>query len=333
MRLVRAGVFALVILALLAGTMWLLLLLPIDTSSTSSARIPRGSSVGGAVKAVHEQCPLPTPALVSIAAKVVARLHGTVVQRGWIKFESGDSQLDVLKAMFGRHRRPILRVTVPEGRTYRDIASLLAKVANVDSADFVAWCERDSVCAAFDVSGTTMEGYLMPDTYTVYWRDDASTVGERMAHEFQRRWNSQCRPLLASTGRSRHAIVTLASIVQAEAAQTSEMPRIAGVYANRLAIGMRLEADPTVQYATGKRSRVLYRHLDHNSPYNTYRVAGLPPGPIANPGLDALQAALRPERHGYLFFVARGDGSGLHWFATNGAQHLQNVQRYRAQRK
>lgn len=315
------------------GIPWMLLQLPIDTASASSANIRRGSSVGAAIQAVHQRCPLPTPSLVRAAAKAVARLTNRKVQRGWMRFSDGDTQLDVIKAIFGSHRRPTIRVTVPEGRTYRDIASILSTTADVDSTAFVAWCEQDSVCRQFDVPGSTMEGYLMPDTYAVYWRDDAAIVGERMADAFRRRWKTYCEGLLAASGHTRHEAVTLASIVQAEAAQVSEMPRIAGVYRNRLTVGMRLEADPTVQYATGSRSRVLYRHLEHQSPYNTYQVSGLPPGPIGNPGVSALRAALQPEEHAYLFFVARGDGSGLHSFATNGADHINNVRLYRARRR
>lgn len=311
---------------------WMVLLRPVDLSRNHSAKISSGSSVVAAVTTIDAQCPLPNPSLVSLAARVTARLTGRGVQRGWYRFNDGDTQLDVLKALFGSHRRPSIRVTIPEGLTYRDVAAILSRSIEADSAAFVAWCESDTVLRAYAVAGRSMEGYLMPDTYTFYWRDDAHIIGDRLATEFQDQWTEHCEGILAESGRTKHDVITLASIVQAEAAQVHEMSRIAGVYANRLARNMRLEADPTVQYGRGERSRVLYKHLAHQSPYNTYQVTGLPPGPICNVGLDALRAALRPEDHGYLFFVARGDGSGGHYFAETGAEHLTNVKRYRARR-
>lgn len=313
-------------------TVWILLLRPVDLSKNHSAAIKSGSSVVAAVKTINGQCPLPTPSLVSVVARLTARLTGRSVQRGWYRFTDGDTQVDVLMALFGSHRRPSIRVTIPEGLTYRDIAAILARSIEADSTAFVAWCESDTVLQTYGVAGRSMEGYLMPNTYTFYWRDDAQVIGDKLAAEFKEQWVQHCEGILAQSGRTAHDVITLASIVQAEAAQVEEMPRIAGVYANRLARAMRLEADPTVQYGRGERSRVLYKHLEHQSPYNTYQVYGLPPGPICNVGLDALRAALQPEEHSYLFFVARGDGSGGHYFAKTGAEHVANVKRYRARR-
>lgn len=330
--LIRIFGFGVACVALSMISAWLLLLRPVDLSRNHSAKINSGSSVVAAVATIDAQCPLPNPSLVSLAARVTARLTGRGVQRGWYRFNDGDTQLDVLKALFGSHRRPSIRVTLPEGLTYREIAAILSRSIEADSAAFVAWCESDTVLRTYGAAGRSMEGYLMPDTYTFYWRDDVHVIGDRLATEFQERWAQHCEGILAESGRTKHDVITLASIVQAEAAQTEEMPRIAGVYANRLARNMRLEADPTVQYGRGERSRVLYKHLEHQSLYNTYQVFGLPPGPICNAGLDALRAALQPEEHSYLFFVARGDGTGGHYFAETGAEHVTNVRRYRARR-
>ncbi|MBU3741077.1 MAG: endolytic transglycosylase MltG [Candidatus Kapabacteria bacterium] len=333
-RLLSVLLLAAVTAAVATGaTVWLQLSRSIDLSTSDSAQIRRGSSVVAAVNAIDTQCPLPTPKLVSVAARLIARISGSTVQRGWYRFKAGDTQFDVLMALFGSHRRPTIRVTIPEGRTYAEIAGILARTIEADSAAFVDWCERDSVCRSYGVDGPTMEGYLMPDTYAFYWRDEVPIIGDRLASEFRRRWQQHCDGLLAKGLRTKHEIISLASIVQAEAANVDEMPRIAGVYQNRLDRNMRLEADPTVQYGRGARQRVLYKHLDDDSPYNTYRRSGLPPGPICNPGIHALMAALQPEDHAYMFFVARGDGSGLHYFATDGAGHVANVRRYRATRR
>jgi UPF0755 protein len=240
--------------------------------------------------------------------------------------QPGDSQWDVVLGVFSGKRRPHERVTIPEGLTYREIARVLARKAEIDSAAFVAWCEEDSVIQRFAPGAPSMEGYLMPETYDILWRDDAASVATMMAVQAQHTWTSLGSP------EDRHRALTLASIVQSEAASVPEMPRIAGVYANRLRIGMRLEADPTVQYAIGAKRRVLYRDLAASHAYNTYIHVGLPPGPISNPGKAAMQAALLPERHAFLFFVAKGDGSGTHYFSTNGAQHIKNVAMYRRER-
>lgn len=331
--LLRLALVVIIAAATSITGVWMLLQRPIDRSVHDSARIARGSSIVAAVAAIDAQCPLPNPSLVSVTARLIARLTGKSVQRGWYRFNEGDTQLDVLRALFGSHRRPTIRVTIPEGVTYRDVAGIIARSVETDSASFVAWCESDSVIRRHGAAAGSMEGYLMPNTYTFYWRDEASVIGDRLAEEFARQWTQHCEGLLSGSGYAKHEAITLASIVQAEAARIDEMPRIAGVYANRLERSMRLEADPTVQYGRGERSRVLYKHLEDDSPYNTYKVNGLPPGPICNPGLDALRAALQPEHHSYLFFVARGDGTGQHYFARTGAEHIANVQQYRSRRR
>lgn len=128
---------------------------------------------------------------------------------------------------------------------------------------------------------------------------------------------------------SRHQVVTLASIVEAETPVLEERPRVAGVYINRLEKGMLLQADPTVQYALNKFSRLTYSDLNYDSPYNTYRYAGLPPSPINSPSKSSIDAVLNYEKHNFIYFVAKGDGSGLHNFARTYEEHLKNVSLYR----
>jgi UPF0755 protein len=302
------------------------LMLPVKLDVPTRVFIARGTTVAGAVDSVHAYAPLPTPTIAKIALRLIARVTQRSVQPGWHQILPSDTEWDVLVALLSGKRRPHMRVTIPEGLTYREIARLLARKAEIDSAAFVRWCENDSVVQRYAPGAPSMEGYLMPETYDLLWRDEATSVGATMARQAQRVWSS------LGTTSQRHQTLTLASIVQSEAAAVSEMPRIAGVYANRLQQGMRLEADPTVQYALGMKRRVLYRDLEDRNAFNTYMHTGLPPGPISNPGKAAMQAALNPERHAFLFFVARGDGSGMHRFGTNGAQHLQNVRLYRRER-
>lgn len=331
-RLRKLALVALAFFVCGTAVVWWTLSRPIDVRGDGSVRVPRGSSVTAAVAAVHAVCPLPHPTLMMWSARIMARATGRSVQSGWYAFKQGDTQWDVLRSLFSGHRRPSVRVTIPEGRSYREIGGILARTLHADSAAFVRWCEADSVIERYGAQAGSMEGYLMPDTYAFFMREDADVIGTRMADRFVNVWRSAAEGLLAESGRTQHEILTLASIVQMEAADVAEMPRIAGVYANRLQRGMRLEADPTVQYALGAKRRVLYRHLSDTSPYNTYVHAGLPPGPIANVGTAAIKAALRPEDHAYVFFVAKGDGSGQHNFARTGAEHARNVRLYRARR-
>jgi len=294
--------------------------------------VPVGSSVMAAVDSLERHAELPSPILARLTARALTSIAGKQVQAGWFKLDTSMTLLDAVTAIVGGRYRSTIRVTIPEGLTIREIASLLQSKAEVDSSEFFRWASSDSTREVYGAQGASMEGYLMPDTYDVRWRSDASDVGDRLARHFIEVWQRHCEGLLASTGHSRHEIITLASIVQAEAAVVDEMPRIAGVYTNRLQRSMRLEADPTVQYGLGVRRRLLYGDLDDNHDYNTYRNTGLPPGPINNPGLAALRAALHPEDHDKLFFVARGDGSGLHYFARSAQEHQRNVALYRARR-
>jgi len=297
---------------------------PLELTDDVLVFIPMNTSVVAAVDSVDAHCNLPTPWLVSLTARLVVRATDATIQSGWYVISPDDDQWDVVQILFDGERRPTVRLTIPEGLTYKEIGGLVRRVVESDSAAFVAWCEDDDTIDEYAAGAPSIEGYLMPDTYDFFWRAPAEQIGERLAEEFRRR-HADSIPSLEQ--------LTLASIIQAEAVVRSEMPRISGVYVNRLERGMRLAADPTVQYGLGAKKRLLYRDLEKDTPYNTYMHPGLPPGPINNPGMSAVVAARHPEKHGYLFFVARGDGSGKHRFAKSGWEHQQNVQRYRSARR
>ena len=176
-----------------------------------------------------------------------------------------------------------------------------------------AWPDR-SLHVEWNVPGPGLEGYLFPDTYRFAEGIRVETVVATMTEAYHAYWTPERRNRLGALGLTEAEAVTLASIIQAEAVYTAEMPTISSVYHNRLQIGMLLQADPTVLYALGgHRSRLLYAAIDSvaDSPYNTYRHAGLPPGPIGSPGAAALDAALAPEDTNYLYFVARSNGEHI----------------------
>lgn len=247
-----------------------------------------------------------------------------------------------------------LTMTIPEGWRLEQIGDYLedAGVFGENKAALASYRSETASGALLDLdparypflnsrpAGASLEGYLFPDTYELPLAGaTAQDVLQRQLDTFARRVLPVYEAAIAqkSTTLSLYEVLIVASIVEREAVVSEERPAIAGVYLNRLATGMKLEADPTVQYAMGYQAATdqwwktpvfLEEYSSVNSPYNTYLYAGLPPGPIASPGLSSIQAVLQPEQHEYLYFVALPDGSGRHVFAKTFEEHSINVQKY-----
>jgi UPF0755 protein len=206
-------------------------------------------------------------------------------------------------------RAIIYVVTIPEGFSLSQIATTVASKLG-QPADSVGAAARDTaLLRRLDIPTPTAEGYLFPDTYTFMHGTTARAAVDAMVKRFEQVWKPQWTARLDTIHLSRNDAMALASIVEKEARLPQERPVIAAVYMNRLRAGMLLQADPTVQYALGKHvARVLYKDLEVESPYNTYRHKGLPPGPIASPGRASIEAALYPANVPYVYFVAFPDG-------------------------
>ncbi|MDX1568365.1 MAG: endolytic transglycosylase MltG [Longimicrobiales bacterium] len=231
-----------------------------------------------------------------------------------------------------------LPVTIPEGLTLREIAPRLAPIAETTEDSALATLQDSELARALDVPGPTLEGYLFPDTYRFAPGVGVPFMATAMVVRYEAYWTAGRRARLDSLDWTERELVTLASVVQAEAARTEEMDTIASVYHNRLDRRMRLEADPTVLYALGgHRERLLYPAMDSvaDNPYNTYTHRGLPPGPIGSPGEDALDATLWPAETDFLYFVAQPGtlGGGGHVFSRTLAEHNRAVAEYRRQRE
>jgi len=214
------------------------------------------------------------------------------------------------------------RFTIPEGFTLVQIAERIAVVTESQEADVRAILEAPDAPDRFGVPGPTLEGFLFPETYTITPGVEISEVVELMTRQYRSFWTPERTEALQLLGMTELELVTLASIVQAEARASEELPIIASVYHNRLRIGMPLQADPTVIYALGgPRTRLLFAAMDSvaDSPYNTYTHAGLPPGPIGSPGAAAVEATLNPVESEFLYFVAHPDGT--HLFSRSLAEH------------
>ena len=225
------------------------------------------------------------------------------------------------------------KVVIPEGFMINEIAEHLQYVADVDSAAFHELAYDSAFVAGMGFDSPSLEGYLYPDTYLFSWPLTARDAAERMVQRFREVYEGEIRAIADSLGYSLGEVVTMASIIQAEAVWNSEMPHISAVYHNRLRRGWRLEADPTVAYALGGvRRRLYYKDLRIDSPYNTYRRKGLPPGPICSTGLVALRAAVQPlEGCQDLYFVA--NGGGRHHFSKTLAEHLRVKREVKANRR
>ena len=222
-------------------------------------------------------------------------------------------------------------VVLTTEREPMNVAAKVARFLEPDSLDFLRLFRDTAYIDSVGYTPETLQTLFIPNTYEMYWNATPREFVARMVKEHDRFWNSNDRLAKAEAlGLSPAEVYTLASIVEKESLQASERPRIAGVYLNRLEIGMPLQADPTAVFATREFDvgRVLNRHIQFDSPYNTYRYAGLPPGPITMSSVGSIDAVLDPEEHRYLYFCARGDGSGLHNFATTLAGHSRNIAIY-----
>jgi UPF0755 protein len=223
-------------------------------------------------------------------------------------------------------------VTIPEGYAIADIAPLLARTLGVEEDSVLAAARDSATRERLDVPTPTLEGYLFPDTYSFADGTTARAAVETMVRRFEQVWEPGWKDRLQGMALSRHDVMTLASIVEKEAKLDAERPVIAAVYLNRLRIGMRLQADPTVQYARGEHAtRLYYKDLRVDSPYNTYEHAGLPPGPIASPGRASIVASLFPAAVGYRYFVAHPDGH--HEFNVDYRAHERAVAQLRRERE
>jgi UPF0755 protein len=248
------------------------------------------------------------------------------VKVGKYLFISGQSNYDILRDISYGKSRLIIPVTIPEGWPLDKIAHRFEHDLGIDKKVFLSLCRDENFIHDHGINVKSVEGYLLPDTYAFYWQTDEKEIITRILNGFIHFYNDSLTKKQDKLGKTQLEILTLASIVEAESNLDEERPRVAGVYWNRLKKNMRLEADPTVQYALGEGRRLRFLDLDIDSPYNTYRRRGLPPGPINNPGRLSILAALYPEQHDYLFFVATGTGG--HRFAKSYSDHQKNIRLY-----
>jgi UPF0755 protein len=295
---------------------------------TVRVTIPTGSSFTTAVDSLSRAGVISSPRLFRLYAS--ARKRDRALKAGTYAFERGTSWNTVLDAVT-RGKGLVHTVTIPEGFALSSIAPVLGRALSVPPESVMVAATDSSLREQLDVPTPTLEGYLFPDTYTFAEGTSPDEAVHVLVARFEKVWKPEWTARVQQLAMSRHDVITLASIIEKEARLAQERPVISAVYHNRLKRGMLLQADPTVQYALGRHvDRVLYRDLEVDSRYNTYKHPGLPPGPIASPGAASIEAALYPANVPYLYFVAHPDGH--HEFRETYAEHTEARAQIRRER-
>jgi len=292
--------------------------------------LPPGTSVQGIAERLADAGVVPD----AVTFRVAARLMGSArrLQAGEYRFAAPASPYDIV-ARLVRGDVYSHAITFPEGLTIREMADIFEKGGLGTAEDFVRAAADTSAVRAIDAGAPTLEGYLFPDTYSWSRQATAGDAVAAMVARFTQAFDSSVRAAAEADGLTARQVVTLASIIEKETASAAERPLISAVYRNRLRIGMPLQCDPTVIYALMRAGRwkgnLTRQDLQIDSPYNTYRYRGLPPGPVAAPGHASLVAAVEPASVPYLYFVSRNDGT--HVFASTLAEHSRNVAKWQVQ--
>ncbi len=326
MRLLRRGCLTLVLLIGIVALGAVSLTLPYaGFQDDVYIDIPKGTGTRGIAGMLVEQGVIRYDWQFLLARAVRPT---TVLKAGEYRFSRPASVWDV----FGRIARGDVfyyELSIPEGFNIFDAAKAVADLKLISEEQFLAAVRSPSLIRDLAPKAPSLEGYLFPSTYRLTKHTTAEQLCKQMTDQFRKVWKELAAPPETDV----HALVTLASLVEKESAAPAERPLVASVYANRLRIGMKLDCDPTTIYAALLENRYrgkIYRSdLQNTNAYNTYRHAGLPPGPIANPGRGSLKAALSPAESEYIFFVAKPDGSGEHQFSSDVGAHNKAVANYR----
>lgn len=293
--------------------------------------IPTGSTTEDVIGILVERGVVKKPEAALNLAERKNYTRGKVVP-GKYTLREGMSLNAVINLLRGGYGAEEVKVTFQSARTLEELGGKVARNIEADSAAIVNYLSDPAVAAKYGFKRETFLSMFLPDTYFVLWNTDPSEFTARMAEEYKKFWDETRLQKARNLGLSQSEISTLASLVQAEQQlHPEERPVIAGLYLNRLKRGMKLQSDPTVVYAVGDFAinRVLNIHLGYDSPYNTYKYAGLPPGPINVPQKASLDAVLNAEDNDYLFMCAKPDFSGYHAFAVTLTEHNRNAAAYR----
>jgi UPF0755 protein len=255
------------------------------------------------------------------------------VRAGRFKIAKGWSSYDLVKHLQRSEQSPV-KIVLNNERTPAQVAGKISKIFERDSLTFLSTFQDQNLLDSLGIKKEQLMCFLLPNTYSFMWNTEPRKFVERMATEYKKFWNPERTAKAKAQSMTPEEAVTMASIVEGETKYDDEKPRVAGAYINRLKRNIRLQADPTTQFAlmeienTRSFRRLLYRDYTTQHPYNTYVIDGLPPGPICMPSPSSIEAVLKPEQHNYIYFCAKPDNTGYHNFAETLEQHNVNVKIY-----
>ncbi len=296
--------------------------------------ITKGETFNNVIEKLYEKKVIPGKRTFKFAAVILGAEKD--IKAGRYEIPNGLNYIELLSLLVKGKPRKQIKVTIQEGIWQKDLAKLLNKKLGIDENEFLSLCKDKKFIKSLGLNVNNLEGYLLPETYFFYEGSSAREVIKKLSDAMQKIFsNPKVKNVMLSRNLTQHQILTMASIIDGESNKVSEFKRISGVYFNRLRKGWKLQADPTVQFVVRQRrkkvNKIYYKDLEIDSKYNTYKYYGLPPGPINNPGKEAIMAALYPEEHNYFYFVANGNGG--HNFSKSGREHQQQVNRYRNWRR
>lgn len=323
----------LILIGVILTLLYSLFLSNVNSSDLSDEpfEVKNGESTKVVIQNLNEKGFLKPNSFFYVLFKLSSFVGNNKIYAGYYKIEDKHNNWQIFKMLINKGFIEPISVTIPPGFEIRRIASVMHSKLKIDSTAFIMKAKNSDFIKKMEINASTLEGYLYPDTYDFIYKSSIDVVLKTLVNRHKEVWSEEIEDDFKKQSKSRNEILTLASIVQGETSDENEAKIVAGLYLNRMKIGMPLQADPTVQYALGKRKRLSYQDYALQSPYNTYLIKGLPPTPIGNPNVKAIKAVLHPANHNYIYMVARGDGSGLHNFAENYQQHLAFVSNYRKQ--
>ncbi len=301
----------------------------VDRDQPYLLKIPTNSVFKNVVDRLYEDKVINDALSFGFVAKTLG--YQEAVKPGLYKIDPKMNNLQLVRLLRSGAQVPV-KITFNNVRTKEDLAEKITANLEVTQEEFLGLLQDSVYIRKFDFEEETIMSMFIPNTYELWWNTSAEGLFDRMYREYQSFWTEERKQKAQNLGLTQKEVSTLASIVQAESQKSDERPKIAGVYLNRMKIGMALQADPTLVYATGDFTlkRILNIHKEIESPYNTYKYTGLPPGPINLPDINSLNAVLNAEEHQYMYFCAKEDFSGYHAFAVTYNEHINNARRYQA---
>jgi UPF0755 protein len=301
----------------------------LNGKETSFVYIPTGSNINDVCRILYEKnIIINRSSFEWIAEK---KKYQNNIKPGKYKIKNKMSNNELINLLRSGNQEPV-KLTFNNIRTVNQLAGVISRQIEADSASLAKLLNDNDYVQSYGFSSSNIISMFLPDTYEFVWNTSPESFVKRMNKEYVKFWNSTRLEKAKEIGLTQTEVITLASIVDEESNKPDEYAVIAGVYMNRLKKGIPLQADPTVKFALQDFTikRVLKKHLQTESPYNTYLNKGVPPGPIAMPSIKAIESVLNYQKHNYLYFCAKSDFSGYHVFAKTLTQHNHNAQLYQA---